>query len=124
MSCRRPRSVLAAMTAMMLALAACDADRRAISRDDLPAVPDEPTATVRLGDDGFDPDVLEVSTDDLIAFEISGDRHGVRTEDHAIDTGPLFDGETTLVMLPEVGEYVLVDTEDDGVSMVVTVTDR
>lgn len=115
--------VLTVVVVALLALAGCDEDRRAISRDDLPDVPEEPTFTVELSDNGFEPEELSVTTLDLIEFQISDGTHGIRTEDHSIDTGPLFDEETTLIMLTEPGEVELFDTEDDGRSMTVTVTD-
>ena len=114
----------AAALAFVLLFGACDTDRRAISRDDLPDVPSEPTISVELGDDGFDPDDIDATTLDLIEFRNVGDAdHGVRTEDHAIDTGPIFPGETTMVILDEPGEYTLLDTADDSETITIRVTE-
>lgn len=117
------RLALLATTALLV-LAGCDEDRRAISRDDLPDLPDEPTALVELDDDGFAPDTLEVTTADLVEFRNVGEQdHGVRTEDHSIDTGPLFPDEFTLVVFDQPGTYTVVDTEDDDATMTVTVAE-
>ncbi|HEU5083604.1 MAG TPA: hypothetical protein VFU14_09715 [Acidimicrobiales bacterium] len=94
-------------------LAGCDSDRRAISRDDLPDVPEEPDHVVELGDDGFDVDELQVSTDELVEFRIVGeDDHGIRA-DTRIDTGLLFPGESTFVIFDEPGPYEVEDVTDD-----------
>lgn len=119
----RPSLFLVIVAVVAVLLGACDDERRTISRDDLPPVPDQATIVVQLSDDGFEPDSLTATVDDLIAFEITG-RHGVRTQDHRIDTGTLLDGETTLVMLPEAGDYELVDTEDPSSTMTVTITEE
>lgn len=117
----RALAVVAVPAAVLVA--ACDDERRAISRHDLPEVPDGPTVVVSLSDDGFEPDAVTVTVDDLIAFDISGGDHGVRTDDDRVNTGPLLDGERTLVMLPESGDYEILDTEDASHTMSVTVTD-
>ncbi len=120
----RARSVFLALVVAVASLAGCDADRRAISRDDLPDVPAEPTVTVELGDDGFGTDSIAVTTADLVRFRNVGEQdHGVRTADFAIDTGPLFPDEWTLVVFDEPGDYTVVDTEDDEATMTVTVTE-
>ena len=94
-------------------LAGCDSDRRAISRDDLPDVPEEPDHVVELGDDGFDVDELQVATDELVEFRIVGeDDHGIRA-DTRIDTGLLFPGESTFVIFDEPGPYEVEDVTDD-----------
>lgn len=113
------RSALAGV-AIVLALAGCDSDRRAISRDDLPSVPREPTVTVEMGDGGFDPSELEVSTEDLVEFSNIGDGdHGIRTEDSSIDTGLLHPGESTFVVFDEAAVYELLDVADDSHTMTV-----
>lgn len=120
----RTRTAVLALLASMMLLAACDEDRRAISRDDLPDVPAEPTVSIEIDDDGFSEDTLEVTTLDLVEFRNVGEAdHGVRTDDYAIDTGPLFPDEFTLVVFDEPGEYTIVDTEDDDASMTVTVSE-
>jgi plastocyanin len=104
---------VAAIATVVLVLAGCDSDRRAISRDDLPDVPSEPDHVVELGDDGFDVDELEVGTDELVEFRITGeDDHGIRA-DTRIDTGLLFPGESTHVIFDEPGTYEVVDVTDD-----------
>lgn len=114
----------AAVVACIVALAGCDSDRRAISRDDLPDVPTEPTETVELGDDGFGVGELEVTTRDLVEFVNTGDEdHGIRTADSSIDTGLLFAGESTLVLFDEPDRYELVDVADDDHTMTVLVTE-
>jgi plastocyanin len=114
------RTSLVLLLAGVAVLAGCDADRRAISRDDLPDVPAEPTETVELDDAGFGTDELEVSTEDLVEFRNSGDAdHGVRTDDHRIDTGLLLPGESTFVVFDEPGRYEILDVADDEATMVV-----
>ena len=102
-----------ALAACVVALAACDSDRRAISRDDLPDVPSEPDHVVELGDAGFVIDELEVTTDELVEFRITGQAdHGIRA-DTRIDTGLLFPGESTFVIFSEPGPYAVVDVADE-----------
>ena len=116
------RPWVAALLVATALLAACDDERRAISRDDLPVVPEEPTESVDLDDDGFATAELEVTTDDLVEFRNTGDDdHGIRTEDSRIDTGLLLPGESTLVMFDEVGRYELRDVADDDATMTVIV---
>jgi plastocyanin len=120
-----PRRALAiVVTVAALASTACDSERRAISRDDLPDVPAEPDHVVELGDDGFDTDELEVLNSDLVEFRIVGeDDHGVRA-DTRIDTGLLFPGESTFVIFDEPGTYEVVDvTDEDQVLSVESVLD-
>jgi plastocyanin len=120
-----PRRALAiVVTVAALTGTACDSERRAISRDDLPDVPAEPDHVVELGDDGFDTDELEVLNSDLVEFRIVGeDDHGVRA-DTRIDTGLLFPGESTFVIFDEPGTYEVVDvTDDDQVLSVESVPD-
>lgn len=113
-----------AVIACVVVLAGCDSERRAISRDDLPEVPSEPTETVELGDDGFGVDELEVTTRDLVEFVNTGDDdHGIRTSSSSIDTGLLFPGESTLVMFDEPDRYELFDVADDDHTMTVLVTE-
>ena len=108
---------------LALLLAGCDSDRTAISRDDLPDVPREPAAVVDLGDRGFDPVEIAVSTDDVVEFVNTGDDdHGVRTGDSAIDTGLLLPGESTFVVFDEEAEYRLFDVADDSSTMTVVAT--
>ena len=114
------RRLLVLVVAVSVALAACDEDRRAISRDDLPDVPEEPTEVVDLGDDGFDIDELVITTEDLVEFRnVGDDDHGVRTDDFRIDTGLLFPGESTLVIFDEPGRYEVIDVADEEATMVV-----
>lgn len=117
------RSLTAAAVALALALTACDSDRRAISRDDLPDVPSEATVAVELGADGFSQPELEVTTADLVEFHNVDDaNHGVRTEDYEIDTGPLFPDESTFVIFDTPGRYTVFDTEDADTTMEVVAT--
>lgn len=110
----------AALTAAALLGTACDSDRRAISRDELPDVPAEPDHVVELGDDGFDVDELEVLSTDLVEFRIVGDDdHGIRA-DTRIDTGLLFPGESTFVIFDQPGDYELVDVTDEDQQLQVT----
>ena len=114
----------AALAVVLVATAllgtACDSDRRAISRDDLPDVPSEPDHVVELGDDGFDVDELEVLNTDLVEFRIVGeDDHGIRA-DTRIDTGLLFPGESTFVIFDQPGDYEVVDVTDEGQQLQVT----
>lgn len=118
------RAVVVALVVVAVALTGCDSDRRAISRDDLPDVPDAPTVTVELGDEGFDVADLELTTADLVEFRNVGDEnHGIRTDDYAIDTGPLFPGESTEVIFDRAGRYTIVDTADDAATIDVVVED-
>lgn len=111
-----------ALVTMVVLLAGCDDDRRALSRDDLPDLPAEPTVVVELGDRGFDTEHLEIETSDLVEFRnVGDDDHGVRTDDYRIDSGPIFPGEFTLVVFDEPDVYELVDTEDPDQSLTVTV---
>ena len=104
---------------LLLTSAACDSDRRAISRDDLPDVPSEPDHVVELGDDGFDVDELEVAVDELVEFRITGDDdHGIRAGTR-IDTGLLFPGESTVVVFSDPGTYEVVDVTDEDQVLVV-----
>ncbi len=117
------RRLLVAAMAAGLVLGACDSDRRAISRDDLPDVPAEATVSVELGADGFGERSLEVTTVDLVEFRnVDDENHGVRTEDYAIDTGPLFPDESTFVIFDTAGRYTVFDTEDPDASMEVVVS--
>lgn len=110
----------AALTAAALLGTACDSDRRAISRDDLPDVPAEPDHVVELGDDGFDVDELEVLSTDLVEFRIVGDDdHGIRA-DTRIDTGLLLPGESTFVIFDQPGDYEVVDVTDEDQQLQVT----
>lgn len=104
-------------------LTACDSDRRAISRDDLPDLPEMPQHVVELGDDGFDRERLEVRTDELVRFVVTGrSDHGIRA-DSRINTGPLFPGEDTVVMFSEADTYTVVDSENEGPTLTVVATD-
>lgn len=121
----RPRVLLAmVLAASAIVGVACDSDRRAISRDDLPDVPSEPDHVVVLDDDGFDTDELEVLASDLVEFRIEGeDDHGIRA-DTRIDTGLLFPGESTFVIFDQPGTYEVVDvTDEDQVLQVESVPD-
>lgn len=119
---RVPRRVIVGL-AVAVILAACDSERRAISRDDLPEVPSEATAVVEIGDGGFDTRELDVSTEDLVEFVNAGDdEHGIRTSDSSIDTGLLLPGESTFVMFDEPAEYELFDVADETHSMTVVAT--
>ncbi|MGK2929013.1 MAG: cupredoxin domain-containing protein [Acidimicrobiales bacterium] len=119
----RGRAAAAALVCMLV-LAGCDSERRAISRDDLPEVPGEPTATVDLGDDGFAPSELEVTTQDLVEFTNTGEEdHGIRTASSSIDTGLLFPGESTEVIFDQADRYELFDVADDSLTMTVVVTE-
>ena len=116
---RLHRAMLLLVAALGLLAGACDSDRRAISRDDLPDVPAEPDHVVDLGDDGFDTDELEVTTAQLVEFRIVGeDDHGIRA-DTRIDTGLLFPGESTFVIFDEPGTYEVVDVTDEDQVLVV-----
>lgn len=117
------RITVAAIACIVL-LAGCDSERRAISRDDLPDVPSEPTERVEVADDGFGVDELEVTTQDLVEFVNTGDDdHGIRTSSSSIDTGLLFPGESTLVMFDQPDRYELFDVADDDHTMTVLVTE-
>lgn len=106
-------SVTLAFAGTALLGAACDSDRRAISRDDLPDVPAEPDHVVELGDDGFDTEELEVLATDLVEFRIVGDDdHGIRA-DTRIDTGLLLPGESTFVIFDQPGTYAVFDLTDE-----------
>lgn len=112
-----------ALVAGALAIAGCDADRRAISRDDLPEVPAEPDHVVDLGDDGFSVDELEVGTDELVEFRnVGDDDHGIRA-DTRIDTGLLLPGESTFVIFDQADTYEVVDVADDDHVTTVEATD-
>ena len=118
-------AVLAAVvTGAALLGSACDSDRRAISREDLPDVPSEPDHVIDLDDDGFDTDAVQVLSTDLVEFRISGeDDHGIRA-DTRIDTGLLFPGESTFVIFDEPGTYEVVDiTDEDEVLLVESLPD-
>ncbi len=111
---------LAVLAAVVLS--GCDSDRRAISREDLPDVPADATVEVEVGASGFDQEELEITTVDLVEFRnVDDENHGVRTEDFAIDTGPLFPDEFTLVIFDEPGRYTVFDTEDSESTMTVVV---
>jgi hypothetical protein len=118
------RAAVVAIAGVALLSGACDSERRAISRDDLPDVPSEPDHVVELGDDGFDTDALEVLNSDLVEFRIVGeDDHGIRA-DTRIDTGLLFPGESTFVIFDQPGDYEVVDvTDEDQVLQVESVQD-
>lgn len=113
----------AAGLVLALAVAGCDSDRRAISRDDLPEVPQEPSVVVEITERGFDSPEIEVRTDELVEFVNAGDdEHGLRTSDSSIDTGLLLPGESTYVMFDEAAEYDLFDVADDDHTMTVVAT--
>jgi plastocyanin len=117
------RAALAGV-ACLLVLGACDSDRRAISRDDLPEVSAEPAQVVEVDDRGFDADSIEVRTDELVQFVNAGDEeHGVRTGDARIDTGLLLPGETTYVVFDEARRYDLVDVADRDHTLTVIATE-
>ncbi len=114
------RRILLALAAVLLLLAGCDSDRRAISRDDLPQLSTTPAAVVHLGDDGFDTDHIEVTTSDLVEFVNTGTaEHGVRTADSKIDTGPLLPGESTVVLFDDAATYEITDVSDQAHTMTV-----
>ena len=114
------RLAAAVAVAGVLLLGACDEDRRAISRDDLPDVPAEPTHVVEMSEDGFDPDELTVTTEDLVEFRNVGDEdHGVRTQESVIDTGLLFPGESTEIIFDRPDRYEITDVGDDAHTKVV-----
>ena len=116
----RARSAAALAVTAALVLGACDDERRAISRDDLPEVPDEPTHVVALTDDGFEPDELTVTTDDLVEFRnVGDDEHGVRTAGSVIDTGLLLPGESTEIVFDQPDRYEITDAGDDAHTMTV-----
>ncbi len=106
--------VTATVVAAAFVLAGCDSDRRAISRDDLPAVPDEPQHVVEIDATGFDPDTLDVRTDELVELQNVG-RDEIRVHAGArLDTGALLPGETTIVVFDDPGIYELeLDDADD-----------
>lgn len=121
---RRPGRRRAALAGLavgaLVVVAGCDDDRRAISRDDLPDVPERADHVVELGDDGFDRDELEVTDDALVEFRITGeDDHGIRAGTR-IDTGMLFPGESTFVVFHEPGTYEVVDLADEDEALQVT----
>lgn len=110
--------------AIILAVSACDSDRQAISRDDLPDVPEEATVVVEIGDTGFDTDEIDVTTDDLVEFVNAGDaEHGVRTADSSIDSGPLLPGESTFVLFDQPATYEVLDVTDESHTMTVVAVD-
>ena len=116
----RARALAAVVAAGVLLLGACDDERRAISRDDLPDVPDEPTHLVEMTDDGFEPDELTVTTEDLVEFRNVGDEeHGIRTQESIIDTGVLLPGESTEVIFDRPDRYEITDVGDEDHTMVV-----
>lgn len=118
------RSVVVAAAVAVGMLAGCDSERRAISRDDLPEVPDEPTVVVELGPDGFEPATLDVTTDDLVAFDVVGDDdRGVRTTDDEINTGLLLPGERTYVVFDRADTYDVRDISDEDAALIVTATE-
>lgn len=120
MRANRRAALLALVLTLGVTAAGCDSDRRAVSRDALPDVPAEPDHVVVLDSSGFDPDELEVGTDELIEIRIEGDEpRGIRTEEHEIDTGMLLPGETTSVIFDEEARYVVTDLADDDHTMVV-----
>ncbi len=122
MTQRRLRSI-AVLVLLAAATSGCSSDRRAISRDDLPDVPSEPTAVVHVDEDGFRPDRVEVGTDGLVEFRNDGDEdHGIRTEDFAIDTGLLQPGESTDVRFDRPATYEISDPADDRHTMTVVAT--
>lgn len=105
--------LVAALAAASLVVAACDSDRRAISRDELPDLPDQADHLVVLDADGFDPERLEVLTTDLIEVRVEGDdSRGIQTEDRSIDTGLLLPGESTFVVFDEEASYTINDSAD------------
>jgi plastocyanin len=115
----RRTAALVAVACLAL-LPACDDERRAISRDDLPEVPSEPTHVVEMTDDGFEPDELTVTTDDLVEFRnVGDDEHGVRTEGAVIDTGLLLPGESTEIVFDQPDRYEITDVGDDRHTMTV-----
>lgn len=120
-----PRRLLATALIPLLALvvSACDDERRAISRDDLPALSAEPALTVELSQDGFTPDTAEVRTTDVVRFDVIDGDYGIRTEDDRINTGILYAGESTDIVFPEPGVYTLFELDDDASTMTVTVTE-
>lgn len=121
---RRFAAVAVALAGVLL-LGACDDERRAISRDDLPDVPDEPTQVVEMSDDGFDPDELTVTTDDLVEFRnVGDDDHGVRTQGSIIDTGLLLPGESTEIIFDRPDRYEITDVGDEDNTMTVVAEER
>ena len=112
--------LLAVAVAAGLLLGACDSDRRAISRADLPSVPRHPDAQVDLDEGGFAVDRITVHTDDLVEFVNTGDdQHGIRTADSAIDTGLLLPGESTFVVFDRAAEYEVFDVSASDHTMTV-----
>lgn len=115
--------LLAAFAAVALCLTACDSDRRAISRDDLPELSDSADHLVVLDDDGFDATQLEVLTTDLVEFRVEGaEPRGIQTDDRSIDTGLLLPGESTFVVFDEESAYKITDSVDSGHMLEITAT--
>lgn len=114
---RRVRA-LAALAVIAVTVGACDSDRRAISRDDLPQLRDD-AAVVVLDDDGFDLDELDVSTVDVVTFRIEGSTpRGIRAGT-TIDTGLLPPGSETDVVFDDPADYRVVDVADDDHELLV-----
>lgn len=104
---------LAALVALALLLAACDSDRQAISRADLPELPAAAQHVIVLDDDGFDVARLDVLTTDLVEFRVEGDEpRGIQTDDRSIATGLLLPGESTFVVFDEESVHELSDSSD------------
>lgn len=116
------RAALAAATLAVLATSACESDRRAIGRDDLPAVPARPDIEIIVDDEGFSRSVLDVGTDTLVRFVVTEGEHRLRS-DTGIDTGVIRPGESTDVVFDEPGVH-RVSAGGDGSELVVTAADE
>ncbi len=82
-------------------------------------------ATVTVDESGFDVEVVEIDSGEVVAFEVVGEEptqiRGYVDDELQSDTGDLLPGETTLIRLTEPGE-VTYEAYSDA-TLVVTVRD-
>ncbi|HUW02990.1 MAG TPA: cupredoxin domain-containing protein [Acidimicrobiales bacterium] len=103
--------------------ASCDSGRRDPGPDLLDEVDVQPAVTVEVSDDGFDPTTLSVEAGE--AFEVvnkGDDPHSFVIDDPIIDTGPLFPGESSVIVLTTPGTVQAHDAERPEATLDIEVT--
>lgn len=100
----RAAAVASGLALGALVLGACDDERRAVSRENLPAVAD-PVATVVVGAT-IDPDSVAVTVGDSILI-VAERTVRLQSETGAYDTATLLPGDRTIIRFTEAGTATL-----------------
>lgn len=109
---------------MSLLTAGCDSSRRSPGPELLDEVDLDPVATVEVDADGFEPSEISVESGDAFVIVNTGDEpHSMRIEDPFVDTGELFPGEETTIVLTTEGTAEAVDDENPEAALTIEVTE-